>query len=123
MKGRGFVVLGALLAALAIAGDAYAAHALPARVSDALVERFARGMNYLLLHGIALAALGSRISSLAERLALGGIALGAIVFGFALALSVIWPVLPWTRFAPYGGGLLILSWLFMGLAALLRTER
>jgi uncharacterized membrane protein YgdD (TMEM256/DUF423 family) len=120
MTGRGFVVLGALLAALAVAGDAYAAHALPARVSEALVERFARGMNYLLLHGIVLAALGPRVSSLAERLALGGIGLGASVFAFALALSVLWPVLPWTRFAPFGGGLLILSWLFMALAALLR---
>jgi uncharacterized membrane protein YgdD (TMEM256/DUF423 family) len=122
MKGRGFVVLGALLAAFAVAGDAYAAHALPAKVPAALVERFARGMHYLLLHGIALAALGTRLGSLAERLALAGVATGVLVFGCSLVLSVLWPVLPWTRLAPFGGGLLILSWLLLALASLLRRQ-
>ena len=122
MKGRGFVVLGALMAAFAVAGDAYAAHALPTQVSGELVQRFARGMHYLLLHGIALAALGLRLGSLAERIAVAGIGIGAIVFGGSLALSVLWPVWSWTRLAPFGGGLLILSWLLLALASALHVR-
>ncbi|MEZ5443293.1 MAG: DUF423 domain-containing protein [Lysobacterales bacterium] len=120
MKGRWFAVLGALAAAIAVAGDAYGSHGLPGKVSAALVERFARAMHYLLLHGIALAAIGPRLNSIAERLSLATVALGMLLFSGALALSVLWPVWHWTRLAPVGGTLLIAGWLLLAVATLFR---
>lgn len=123
MKGRWFAVLGALAAAIAVAGDAYGSHGLPGKVAPELVERFGRAMHYLLLHGIALAALGPRMSSLAERVALTAIGLGMALFCGSLALSVLWPIWAWTPIAPWGGSLMIGGWLLLALASLLRKDR
>lgn len=102
--------------AVAVAGEAYAAHALPGRVEPALIDRFDRAMHYLIIHGLALLALAGHLRTPAQRIAGFTLVAGVMVFSAALALSVAWPQAGITRAAPLGGGLMILSWLALAIA-------
>ena len=119
---RGMMAFGCLLLALAIAGEAVAAHALPGRVEPALVERFARAMRYLVIHGLASIALATVLRTPAQRIAYATVLLGALLFCFSLSLSVFWPDAGITRIAPMGGGLMILGWLALGVTLLLQRR-
>lgn len=119
---RRMIALGCLLIAVAIAGEAIAAHALPGRVDPSLVDRFDRAMRYLILHGLASIALANIVRTAAQRIAFAAIMLGALVFCATLALSVFWPAAGITRFAPFGGGAMILGWLALAGALVLQRR-
>lgn len=102
---------GAVLAGLAVALAAYAAHAAgpggAARLG--LAAAFAFG------HGLALAALAPRAGGRLARGALWTLLAGVLLFGGSLAGAHFFG-LP-TRAAPLGGGLMIGGWLAWALAA------
>ena len=106
---------GALLAALAVALSAYAAHAsdgeVQARLQQAALMAFG--------HGIALVALGLQPAGAIARGMLAAMLLGVVLFSGSLVLSHVlgWP----TRVAPFGGGLMIVSW--VGLAVVIAIGR
>lgn len=105
---------GALLAAAAVAASAYAAHAAQGLDQQRLhsAALFAFG------HGIALTALVPRRPRAFRTLALFVLLLGTLVFSGSLALAVF-AGMP-TRFAPIGGGLMIVAWLLYAIDALRR---
>jgi uncharacterized membrane protein YgdD (TMEM256/DUF423 family) len=111
---RGLAAAGALFAALAIALGAYAAHGLPADAA----ARMQTPLLYLLVHGIALAALAPRQRNAIELGALGGFVFGVLLF----CGSVIGAVLAdWsTRLAPLGGMLLIVAWVVLAFGLMRR---
>lgn len=105
---------GALLAAAAVGLSAYAAHAAQVEAKAALYTAAAIAFG----HGIALAALAWQASVRIRFLALCGLLLGTLLFSGSLALhhAFGFPV----RLAPFGGSVLILSWLLYAAAALRR---
>ncbi len=119
--GRWFIALGCLMLAVAIAGQAYAAHGLQG-LDAALQARFERALQYLIVHGLALIALAAQLRTPAQRIAGFTLIVGVMVFCSALALSVAWPQAGITRVAPLGGSLIILSWLALAVAFVLQRR-
>jgi uncharacterized membrane protein YgdD (TMEM256/DUF423 family) len=111
---RALTAAGALLAAAAVALSAYAAHAAsgPAQASLHAAAIMAFG------HGVALAALAPPARLRIQFFTLSGMLLGTLLFCGSLVLRHAFD-LP-VRLAPFGGGLLILSWLLYAVASLRR---
>ncbi len=103
---------GAVLAAVAVALAAYAAHGAEGLAQSRLqtAAAFAFG------HGLALAALSPRAASRTARIALAAMLAGTLLFSGGVAASALAGT--GSGVAPFGGTLLIASWLVYALAAL-----
>jgi uncharacterized membrane protein YgdD (TMEM256/DUF423 family) len=114
IPGRATAALACVYAAAAVGLGAYAAHAAEA----AAAERLALASQYLLFHSLAVLVLLARRGRLLGVLRWGMLA-GVSLFSGSLVGAALsgWP----TLLAPFGGGILILSWLLLG-AALWRGE-
>lgn len=113
--GGWLAAVGAVLAALAIGASAYAAHGI--------ADAHARGnlqtaSVYAFAHGVALLVLRQAPASRLRWLALVGLLLGTLLFAGSLAGGALlgWP----TRLAPFGGTLLMASWLLLAIDAVRR---
>ena len=112
--GAWLAAAGAVLAALAIALSAYAAHG----VADAHARgNLQTASLYAFGHGAVLAVLGGTARGL-RLAALAGLLLGTLLFAGSVAGGALlgWP----TRLAPFGGTVLMASWLLLAVAALRR---
>lgn len=102
---RGLAAAGAVLVAASVALAAYAAHVAEPDGQTRLQSAawFAFG------HGIALAALAPQATRRFGRVALAGLLSGTLLFSGSLVAAHL--VGTPTGLAPFGGGLMILSWL------------
>ena len=115
----GWIALGAVNAALAVAAGAFAAHGLRDRLDARALEVFETGARYHMYHALAMiaaglvATAGVRGASAAGWLFQAGIALfsGSL---YALALSGVRALGPIT---PIGGLLFLAGWLWLAWAA------
>lgn len=100
--------LGAWLAGASVGLAAYASHGVDgeARARLMLAATFAFG------HGLALAALGPQAHRRSAQLALAAMLVGALAFSGSLAAAQFLGTS--TRFAPFGGALIMLGWLVFG---------
>lgn len=102
---RALAAAGAVLAALAVALSAYAAH-----VADpAAQSRLQMAAVFAFGHGVALAALAPRARRRLGQCGLAGLLLGVLMFAGGLAMAYFAGTS--TRLLPYGGSLMILAWL------------
>lgn len=105
---RGLPVAAALLALLAVAMDALAAHALAGRGATRAAELVATGSRHQLAHALAILIAGAlRPERLASRLAFlaGAVLFPGALYGLAFGLPR-----GLTALAPVGGGLFLLGW-------------
>lgn len=105
---RGLPVAAALLALLAVAMDALAAHALAGRGAARAAELVATGSRHQLAHALAILLAGAlRPERLAARLAFlaGALMFPGALYGLAFGLPR-----PLAALAPLGGGLFLLGW-------------
>lgn len=105
---RALPVAAALLALLAVAMDAAAAHALAGAGAARAAELVATGSRHQLAHALAILLAGAlRPERLAARLAFlaGALMFPGALYGLALGLPRALAAL-----APVGGGLLLLGW-------------
>ncbi|MGJ7903855.1 DUF423 domain-containing protein [Lysobacter sp. 1R34A] len=111
---RALSAAGAVLAALAVALSAYAAH-----VADpAAQSRLQMAAVFAFGHGVALAALAPITRRRLARVALSALLVGVLVFSGGLAAAYFFGAS--TRLLPYGGSLMILAWLAYAADALRR---
>lgn len=105
---------GAALAAISVALAAYAAHAVasPAQTSLYTAAIFAFG------HGVALAALAPPARLRIQFFTLSGLLLGTLLFSGGIVVRYLLDRS--LGLAPFGGGLLIVSWLLYAVASLRR---
>lgn len=106
---------GAMLAALAIGLSAYAAHG----VADAHARgNLQTASLYAFAHGAVLLVLAQAPARRLRWLALTGLLLGTLLFAGSLAGGALlgWP----TRLAPFGGVVLMASWLLLAVDAVRR---
>jgi uncharacterized membrane protein YgdD (TMEM256/DUF423 family) len=109
-RGRDWLgAAGAVLAAASVAMAAYAMHAthVPSPAHVQLGALFAFG------HGVALAALSPTVVRAVGRLALLAMLAGVVLFSGSLVANGLmrWP----TTLAPFGGMLMIGSWLLLAI--------
>jgi len=113
---RVVAAMAALFCAAAVGLGAYAAHA----TGGLDQSRLQTASLYLFLHGLALLVLAPRRGA-AVRLACVGLMLGVLVFSGSLTGAALagWS----TGFAPWGGTLLIASWLLLAGASMAGKHR
>ncbi|MBD1845207.1 DUF423 domain-containing protein [Cyanobacteria bacterium FACHB-63] len=119
---RFFLSIGAILAAISVAGGAFASHALKGKLDDRALAIFETGARYQMYHAIALVLVAlfiSRTEFADSLLTASGIAfiLGIVLFSgslYALSLSGV----KWLgAVAPLGGTAFIAGWLCLAIAA------
>jgi uncharacterized membrane protein YgdD (TMEM256/DUF423 family) len=111
---RGWVVLGAVSAAVAVAAGAFGAHALKARLGPEALAVWETGVRYQMYHALALVALGwaAQVSRSRALPAAGWcFALGTLLFSGSLYLLVLTGVRGLGAVTPVGGLALIAGWL------------
>lgn len=119
MTGRHFAALGCVLAGIAVALGAFAAHALKAQLTPYELSIMEKGVQYQFWHALALIVLGAWLQLKPQRLLAVG--LGFIVFGtvcfsgslYGLALTEwrwLWPV------TPLGGTSFLMGWVLAAIA-------
>jgi uncharacterized membrane protein YgdD (TMEM256/DUF423 family) len=126
MPGRWWIIVGAVLAALAVLAGALGAHGLKQRVEDGRLtaerlEVFDTAARYQMIHAIGLILVGLAIrgdgSSLAAQIGAGAFLLGIVLFcgwlyAHALTGSLRLPLL-----APIGGLAFVVGWIAVAIAA------
>jgi uncharacterized membrane protein YgdD (TMEM256/DUF423 family) len=122
---KGFVVMGALLAAAAVAAGAFGAHALAARLTPERLATWETAARYHMYHALALVLLGavaqrwpSPLLQLAGWLFVAGVTIFA---GTVYALALGGP--RWLgAITPLGGLALIGGWLALAVAVARSTQ-
>jgi len=116
---RGFLLLGAFFGFTGVALGAFAAHGLRARLSSEYLAVFQTGVNYQLIHALALLAVALLAQHLPGRLAMfaGSLfTLGILLFSGSLYLLTLGG-LKLGIVTPIGGLAFLGGWLCLGLAA------
>jgi uncharacterized membrane protein YgdD (TMEM256/DUF423 family) len=110
MTGGAFMFLGVLL-------GAFGAHALKNMVESRYLETWETGVKYLLLHGLALLALGIliQITELEFKISRKLIAIGVSLFSFNCFFYVLTGVKTFAMIVPVGGVLMLVGWLLFGI--------
>lgn len=116
---RGFLLLAAFFGFTGVALGAFAAHGLRARLSSEYLAVFQTGVNYQLIHALALLAVALLAQHLPGRLAMfaGSLfTLGILLFSGSLYLLTL-SGLKLGIVTPIGGMAFLGGWLCLGLAA------
>ncbi|MGE5139825.1 MAG: DUF423 domain-containing protein [Rudaea sp.] len=119
---QGFIALGSILAALAVALGAFGAHALRRRLTPDRLETFETGVRYHMYHSLALLAaalVSSRFPSSPLAVVSGWLFVaGIILFSGSLYLLAT-ARLRWLGVVtPLGGAAFILGWICLALSVL-----
>lgn len=117
---RWWLLIGSVAGFLGVAGGAFGAHALKARLSEAMLANFETGTRYLLAHAVALLVVGV----LASRE--GAPSLAAVGWSFTVGMTIftgtLWVMaltnMRWLgAITPIGGTALIVGWVLLAVAA------
>ncbi|MFB3819680.1 MAG: DUF423 domain-containing protein [Candidatus Methylomirabilales bacterium] len=111
---RTFLVLGAVLAGVAVAAGAFGAHGLRARLPPEMLAAFETGVRYHLLHALALLGVAwaeTRFPSPAVGVAGWLFVAGVLLFSGSLYLLALGAPRSLGMITPFGGLAFILGWL------------
>lgn len=119
---RVFVAIAAILAALDVAGGAFASHALRPQVSDRALEIFETGVRYQMYHALALLLIGILLgraqSGRVLLIVAGSLLLGGIVlFSGSLYLLSFSNIFWLGIITPIGGVAFLAGWICLAIAA------
>ena len=112
---RLFLVLGALFGGLAVAGGAFASHALKAQLSVRSLEIFETGARYQMYHALALLAVAILYQQLNNNSILLNVAGGAFTVGILLFSGSLYVLsllgIGWLgAITPLGGVAFLVGW-------------
>jgi uncharacterized membrane protein YgdD (TMEM256/DUF423 family) len=116
---RWWLVVGSVAGFLAVAGGAFGAHALKARIEADMLAVFDTGTRYLMLHAAVLLVVG--VLSLREGPSTLNIAgwlftVGTIIFTGSLWVLSITGIRALGAITPIGGLTLLAGWVALGIA-------
>jgi len=121
MTHRGWIVIGGMMGALAVALGAFGAHGLSAALeASGRASTFDTAAQYHLFHALALVLTGllaERLPGRWTRLAGGLFLTGNILFSGSLYILAVFNLGFMGAVAPFGGAALIGGWLCLALAA------
>jgi len=117
---RWWLFIGSVAGFLGVAGGAFGAHALKARLSEQMLANFETGTRYLLVHAVALLVVGV----LAGRDGVGDLrwvgfpfAVGMLIFTGSLWIMALTNTRWLGAITPIGGTALIIGWVVLAAAA------
>jgi len=117
---RWWLLIASVAGFLGVAGGAFGAHALKARISEQMLNNFDTGTKYLMVHAVALLVVGV----LAGREGVGNLAVvgWAFTFGMVVFTGSLWVMavteMRWLgAITPIGGTAMIIGWLALATAA------
>ncbi len=116
-----WLALGALFCALSVAGGAFGAHALAARLDARSLELWETAARYLMYGGLGLCAVSWAATGSAHRLAAAAgisLLLGSLIFATTVAVLALGGPRWLGAVTPLGGLGLIAGFLLLALAAL-----
>lgn len=119
-----FIILGAVMAFLGVLCGAFGAHALRERVSPEMLAAYQTGVQYHLIHALALLFVGllrERLSGTPSRLvsvsgALFGV--GIVLFSGSLYLLAITGIRALGAITPVGGVCFLAGWALLAVGAM-----
>ncbi|UVJ43788.1 DUF423 domain-containing protein [Pseudomonas sp. LS1212] len=117
---RSFLMLAAFFGFTGVALGAFAAHGLKNRLSSEYLAIFHTGVNYQLVHTLALLAIALLATQLPGRLVTwaGGLfCVGILLFSGSLYLLTLTGVSKLGIITPFGGLAFLAGWLCLGVAA------
>lgn len=120
MNARSWVIAGSILGFVSVAGGAFGAHALKARLEPAMLEVFQTGIRYAMIHSLALVLLGllaARAPSRACTVAGVGFLGGSILFTGSLSVLALTGIKKLGMVTPFGGLGFLVGWVALALAA------
>ena len=116
---RTWLLIGSIMGFMSVAGGAFGAHALKARVTEELQLVFTTGSRYLMLHAVALLAVGllaERADSTGLTVAGWAFTIGTILFTGSLWLLAATGTRWLGAITPLGGLTLLVGWAALALA-------
>jgi uncharacterized membrane protein YgdD (TMEM256/DUF423 family) len=115
----GWIAIGALNAALAVAAGAFAAHGLRDRLDARALEVFETGARYHMYHALGLIAAGVVASSVARGAQTAGwiFQIGIVLFSGSLYALALTGVKVLGAITPLGGLAFLAGWLWLAWAA------
>ena len=116
---RGFALLGALLAFLAVAAGAFGAHAIRGRLAPELLDTFETAARYQMYHALALLAaawVGERWPGPASLAAGWLFVAGIVLFSGSLYLLSLTGTRWLGAITPFGGLAFLVGWLALAWA-------
>ena len=117
--GKTWLLIGSIMGFLSVAGGAFGAHALKARVSTEMIEVFTTGTRYLMLHAVALLAVGllaDRMASTSLSVAGWTFTVGTLIFTGSLWLLAGTGTRWLGAITPIGGLTLLVGWAALAMA-------
>lgn len=123
---RFFIVIGAVLAALSVIIGAFGAHALSAHLTERGAAIWDTGVQYQMLHSVALIIVGILLLLLNSKkfLHFAGFAflIGTILFSGSLYLIALLTIKNLGLITPLGGLFFVVGWLLLVCAAMASTR-
>lgn len=123
---RFFIVIGAALAALSVIIGAFGAHALSAQLTERGAAIWDTGVQYQMLHSVALIIVGILLLLLNSKkfLHFAGFAflIGTILFSGSLYLIALLTIKNLGLITPLGGLFFVVGWLLLVCAAMASTR-
>ena len=120
-----FVILGSLNGFLGVALGAFGAHGLKARVPAEMLTVWQTGVQYHLVHALALVLIGILCQQLPEtslvRNAGWMMLIGTLLFSGSLYVMVLSGIRTLGMITPLGGVAFLIGWLLLALAAWRQT--
>ncbi len=127
MPARHWVMIGAIVAALAVAAGALGAHALEKILAERQLRSFETAVRYQLFHAVGLILVGLLAAQApAEHWSWAGwlFLVGVVLFSGGIYAWLSTGIQPFVHIVPIGGVLLILGWIVLAVvAAYSRTGR
>lgn len=123
--GMRFTALGAVLAALAVAADAFGAHVLARRLAPADLVVYEAGARYQMYHALALILVGLllfRRPSSSLRTAGWLFLIGVVLFSGSLYALAFTREHAFGAITPLGGAAFLAGWLGVAVGSLRKTE-
>ena len=117
---RTLILLAAAAGFTGVLAGTFGAHGLEDRLAPERLATFEVGVRYHLIHAVALLGLGAlaAASNLSGLQPVGWLfALGIVLFSGSLYAFAITEIRWLAMVTPFGGGLFILGWLMLGVAA------
>jgi uncharacterized membrane protein YgdD (TMEM256/DUF423 family) len=114
-----WLLIGSVMGFLSVAGGAFGAHALKARTSAEMITVFTTGTRYLMLHAVALLAVGllaDRLAGTSLTVAGWALSIGTLVFTGSLWLLAGTGTRWLGAVTPIGGLTLLVGWVALMVA-------
>ncbi|WP_059104197.1 DUF423 domain-containing protein [Shouchella shacheensis] len=119
---RLFLFIGSIVMAASVVIGAFGAHGLEGRLSTRMMENYQTGVQYHMIHGLGILAVGLLMTRVGSTGLLSGsgwaFLAGVVLFSGSLYVMALTGMTKLGAITPIGGLAFIVGWVLLGIAAL-----